>query len=686
MGLKATRAGYLIILLMYSVIIFVLLIPTVRDYIFSACVGSIISNYCSRVSGLEASYRLTLVNSTFHFLLMIGTLDCCSQKPDVLDKIHQDGWVFKIPLLMALTFIAFIIPLNNVAILIFYYMCLFGALSFIIIAFVLSLDFAHAWKIFWMQQAHKQSETPTCYLCTWLFLMHLVTSFLYAAALDIIIAFFFFNKISSCLTTIGFLSVNLFLCCVIFALSYYPTLSDLKASSQIIISTITFYTTFVTWLALSDSENEYCNMFGTVFSGSLQDSSITFRSIACVSAVVTPLAFLCFRNENISFTYSLVSDQLTNSLKHCGYARFHLSFFCATSYFLMASTNWYKPSYEYFLRWKNSMFFIMDFDEYCWTRFVGLYVTSSLLPLFYICLLVCSICRTYCKNSRKEKELWAQESADTTMTIKTDDGKDDFIHVHITLEAAVKRLRKIPQIGKYVRPEQSVEYLLIPCFFIRENYINFWHFPRHISQSYYGGRNGSNACTIIAVIIGRLFFRSDICTPPWGYLSETWINIFITSIIEGNKLYDQILKKYGVLDLSVEEVVETFGDKLNVVKVEQSLPVAFESDIETVTIRYQLSSIVNLCKKQVILFIHRYRTGAFLTFPDGSVAFTDSHSYGDEGALLAWTKREFVWNLVDFLKEVLGTNQNKLATLTVIEYEDRTSILSSHPGRMGRKT
>ena len=62
---------------------------------------------------------------------------------------------------------------------------------------------------------------------------------------------------------------------------------------------------------------------------------------------------------------------------------------------------------------------------------------------------------------------------------------------------------------------------------------------------------------------------------------------------------------------------------------------------------------------------------------DGSMLFSDSHSYGEEGSLLVWADKYNVDNMVEFLMRVLGSNQNKLATLTEVKYESRNNLKKS---------
>merc|ERR1712224_230400 len=118
-----------------------------------------------------------------------------------------------------------------------------------------------------------------------------------------------------------------------------------------------------------------------------------------------------------------------------------------------------------------------------------------------------------------------------------------------------------------------------------------------------------------------------------GYLHDSWLNLFYSSIEEGNTLYDGLVKDLGVLDLSIEEVSDRLGSsRLNVESISPSLPVSFSDSVETATVLYQLRQVQMRKQKQVVLFIHRARTSAFLICADGTVLYADSHPFGDDGS------------------------------------------------------
>ena len=201
--------------------------------------------------------------------------------------------------------------------------------------------------------------------------------------------------------------------------------------------------------------------------------------------------------------------------------------------------------------------------------------------------------------------------------------------------------------------------LLVRCERVRDTSVFFYHFPREICQSYYGGRNGSNACTMIAVLIAKAFCCGNLDLPETDLLDESWINLYSSCIAEGNRLYDMVinLKKQGAIYLSVEDVVEEFGDMLQIKSLGFSLPVSFVSETETATVSYQLERLRKFNEKSAVIFIKDSRSGVFLFFKDGPLLFADSHPYGSGGALLVCSTN--VNELVMYLAEILRVTSLK---------------------------
>lgn len=78
-------------------------------------------------------------------------------------------------------------------------------------------------------------------------------------------------------------------------------------------------------------------------------------------------------------------------------------------------------------------------------------------------------------------------------------------------------------------------------FDIYSGSVLFWFFPQSISQATLHGRNGSNACTFIALLNARLFhLNSNLLDLRENMsLSQAWISLFLTTITHGNNMHDK---------------------------------------------------------------------------------------------------------------------------------------------------
>lgn len=94
------------------------------------------------------------------------------------------------------------------------------------------------------------------------------------------------------------------------------------------------------------------------------------------------------------------------------------------------------------------------------------------------------------------------------------------------------------------------------------NNLIIFRFPLHVAQSSLGGRQGSNACTLIAVILGSYCMQQNLeISLLWYQLPNIWVNSLVNSVCDGNALYDLYSDTAVLLDV---DVVNTVGNELNV--------------------------------------------------------------------------------------------------------------------------
>lgn len=86
----------------------------------------------------------------------------------------------------------------------------------------------------------------------------------------------------------------------------------------------------------------------------------------------------------------------------------------------------------------------------------------------------------------------------------------------------------------------SIINLSVPCQKLSSSHCIF-SFPASISQSTVGDRQGSNACTIIAVKFGDYCHQQKLdISLLWNQLPNIWADSFVNAICDGNAVYDEL--------------------------------------------------------------------------------------------------------------------------------------------------
>ena len=86
-------------------------------------------------------------------------------------------------------------------------------------------------------------------------------------------------------------------------------------------------------------------------------------------------------------------------------------------------------------------------------------------------------------------------------------------------------------------------------------------FPSSISQSSLGGRNGSNACTLIAFFVGNYFLKNMLPAINSIVLPKEWSLAVVNCINDGNTPYDVVFEGQAI-NLDVEDAFQNFAEEL----------------------------------------------------------------------------------------------------------------------------
>ncbi|XP_074609203.1 uncharacterized protein LOC141863543 isoform X2 [Acropora palmata] len=145
-----------------------------------------------------------------------------------------------------------------------------------------------------------------------------------------------------------------------------------------------------------------------------------------------------------------------------------------------------------------------------------------------------------------------------------------------------------------------------------------WFFPPNISQSKFEGRTSSNACTFIALLMGKLFsvtrnatvnIRNETSSP------QVWLRIVSTAIREGNRVHDDVTGGEAI-NFSVDEAIRDLDHDGCIGKTElrQTLDVGFTnegSDGPQASLSYHLGRLSHEASNIAALVIVCYRFFVF---------------------------------------------------------------------------
>ena len=107
---------------------------------------------------------------------------------------------------------------------------------------------------------------------------------------------------------------------------------------------------------------------------------------------------------------------------------------------------------------------------------------------------------------------------------------------------------------------------------IAQSNLFLWKFPAEVSQSTLDGRNGSSACSVIALIFAQGARDQRLDLQPTPLLSRLWVMLLCASIIVGNRLYDLYRHSLPQRFLSASEAA-TIVERCVKVSVNSPLPV-----------------------------------------------------------------------------------------------------------------
>lgn len=194
----------------------------------------------------------------------------------------------------------------------------------------------------------------------------------------------------------------------------------------------------------------------------------------------------------------------------------------------------------------------------------------------------------------------------------------------------------------------------------------------NLSQSSIGGRQGSNACTIIGSLVCYQFVKRGLPELTLSTLPSQWFEVVVDSMVEGNALHD-LLFDGEARNLDIEDAVESCGNDLHISHYDQAIGFDLRSG--------DLSPLVNTLQtratrhqRQVAVLISGFRSVALLIWETGAFAVVDSHTHGQYGAIISYAaagqtcSTDIVTWLSKMMQKYIDVSLG-LCTLTFVTYD-----------------
>ncbi|XP_068747328.1 uncharacterized protein [Montipora capricornis] len=156
----------------------------------------------------------------------------------------------------------------------------------------------------------------------------------------------------------------------------------------------------------------------------------------------------------------------------------------------------------------------------------------------------------------------------------------------------------------------------------------------NLSQSSIGGRQGSNACTIIASLVGYHFVKLDLPELTLSTLPSQWFDVLVDSMLAGNALHDLLFDREA-RNLDIEDAVESCGNDLHIASYDQ--PIGFDlrsGDLSPVVQTIQAQATHH--QRQAAVLISGFKSVALLIWETGAFAIFDSHMHAQFGAIMSY--------------------------------------------------
>lgn len=155
--------------------------------------------------------------------------------------------------------------------------------------------------------------------------------------------------------------------------------------------------------------------------------------------------------------------------------------------------------------------------------------------------------------------------------------------------------------------------------------------PAELCQSEFGGRDGSNACTLICIFLGLLFKKQKFSS----LLSSTslppqWKTSIANAVLDGNTLHDSAFKGQPI-NLDVEDAFENFEEELELAAYNEQQCYCPNQDLDNLVSLFTQSRVRDL---QAGVIVSDGRSVSVLRLAQGEFVIVDTHKHSENGAVI----------------------------------------------------
>lgn len=404
----STRVVYAALLLATCISAWVMLdekvaadLKVMSKYSGEACEG-LDNAACAHAWGTLGVFRVMFGTSLFFGILaclMVGVKSSSDKRAGI-----QNGyWGPKLMVLIGIIVGAFFMP-NDFFVKYFGVVGIIGAFVFMIIQMILLVDFAHGWAESWIEKMENGSSGHKWGLIICGGGMY-VLSFI---ATVLMYVYYTKSDTEPCTLNKTFISLNMIFAVIMTAIALSERVREVVPNSGLIQSGVMiFYTTYLTWSAMTGEPNSTCqpgtmdenDTLTTVLGAMLTFLSVCYASLRTTSA--SQLGKLGMGDEAAAENAALLTSDDLNTSDDGGesggrktvdnerdavlynWCMFHLTFMFASLYMMMILTDWavIKDDHQATIQVGRG-------DSSVWSKIISGWICS----LLYIWSLVAPLC------------------------------------------------------------------------------------------------------------------------------------------------------------------------------------------------------------------------------------------------------------------------------------------------------